>query len=418
MTDRLPDLIDGFGGRRVPVIGDAMLDGYLEGACGRVCPEAPVPVVDVCRSHAAPGGAANAAANARAFGADVTLLGVVGDDAEATELAALLGDNGVSPDSLVARPGRRTLAKRRVRAAGQVVCRLDQGDTGPADAAGEAELVHRLTAGWAAADAVVVSDYGYGAPTPAVVAALAALQHCGPRVVVADSKRLHALRPVGPTAVKPNFAEASRLLGLDHNPCRPRAAVVAPHGPRILEQTGVKVAAVTLDTEGTVVFERDRPAYRTYAELHPHSRASGAGDTYTAALALVLAPGADTPATAELAAAAAAVVVGKDGTARCTARELRARVAGEQKVTDREGAIVRVAEERRSGGAAARSPGRAHQRLLRHPAPRPRHLPHPREGPRRPARGRGEHRRRHPPAQGAGPPGQLARRPGAGARRA
>jgi D-beta-D-heptose 7-phosphate kinase/D-beta-D-heptose 1-phosphate adenosyltransferase len=349
MTDRLPDLIDAFAGRRVLVVGDVMLDGYLEGSCGRVCPEAPVPVVNLSRSAAAPGGAANAAANARALGAAVTLLGVVGGDPEAGELAAALSDTGVSPDALVVQPGRRTLAKRRVVAAGQVVCRLDQGDTGPADAAAEAELVWRLTGAWGETDAVIVSDYGYGALTPAVVAALAELQRGRPRVVVGDGKRLAALRRVGPTAVKPNYAEALRLLGLDPDPYRPRAEVVAEHGPRVLDLTGARVAAVTLDADGAVVFERGRPAYRTYAEAHPHPRASGAGDTYAAALALALAAGADGPAAAELAAAAAAVVVGKDGTARCTARELRARVAGGQKVTDREGAVVRLAEERRRG---------------------------------------------------------------------
>lgn len=349
MTDRLPDLIDAFAGRRVLVLGDAMLDGYLEGVCGRVCPEAPVPVVDICRSHAAPGGAANTAANARALGADVRLLAATGDDPDADRLADALATAGVASDSLVRNDRRRTLVKRRVVAAGQVVCRLDQGDTRPADADSEARLIALLAEAWDGADAVIVSDYGYGVLTPRVIAALADLQSCSSRVVVADSKRLPALRPVSPTAVKPNFAEASRLLDLDPDPCRARAEAVASHGPRVLDLTGARLAAVTLDTDGAVVFERGRPAYRTYAEPHPHPRASGAGDTYTAALALALAAGADGPAAAELAAAAAAVVVGKDGTARCCARELRARVAGGQKVADREGAIVRLAEERKRG---------------------------------------------------------------------
>jgi len=349
MRDRLPDLIDGVAGRRVLVIGDAMLDGYLEGTCGRVCPEAPVPVVDVCRSVAAPGGAANTAVNARALGADVTLLGAVGDDPEAGDLARVLSDSGVSPDHLVRGRGRRTLAKRRVTAAGQVVCRLDQGDAGPVDEDAEARLVRRLEAFWPQAEAVVVSDYGYGVLTPNVIAALAELQRRAPRVAVGDSKRLPAFRAVGLTAVKPNYAETLRLLGLEPEPCRPRADRLAAHGPRVLELTGARVAALTLDTEGALVFERGRPPYRTYAEPRPHSRASGAGDTYAAALALALAAGADTPAAAELAAAAAAVVVGKDGTACCTAHELRARLAGGLKVTGREGIALRLAEERKHG---------------------------------------------------------------------
>lgn len=129
MADRLPDLIDRFAGRSVLVVGDAMLDGYLEGTCGRVCAEAPVSVVNLCRSDLAPGGAANVAANLRALGAQPRLLAVTGDDAEADDMARSLDDSGVSRDHLVRRRGRRTLAKRRVVAAGQIVCRLDQGET-------------------------------------------------------------------------------------------------------------------------------------------------------------------------------------------------------------------------------------------------------------------------------------------------
>src|SRR5205085_4637135 len=139
---------------------------------------------------------------------------------------------------------------------------------------------------------------------------------------VGDSKRLAVFRGVGLTAVKPNYPEVLTLLGADPGPRRAQA--VAGYGPRVLELTGARVAAVTLDADGAVVVERGRPPYRTYAEPRPGSRASGAGDTYAAALALAFAAGADTPAAAELAAAAAAVVVGKDGTARCPARELKA----------------------------------------------------------------------------------------------
>ncbi|MDB5310459.1 MAG: bifunctional heptose 7-phosphate kinase/heptose 1-phosphate adenyltransferase, partial [Gemmataceae bacterium] len=286
MTDRLPDLIDAFAGRRVLVIGDAMLDGYVEGTCGRICPEAPVPVVDVCRSAAAPGGAGNTAANASALGAAVTLLGVTGDDTAADELGGALVAAGVSPAHLLRQAGRRTLAKRRVVAAGQVICRLDQGDTFPAAEDVEAGLIDRLSDAWAGAEAVVVSDYGYGVLTPAVIAALAGLQRRSPRVVVGDSKKLPAFRHAGLTAVKPNYPETLRLLGLDHEDHRPRAEALAGHGHRVLDLTGARVAAVTLDTEGGLVFERGRPPYRTYAAARPQSRASGAGDTYVAALAL------------------------------------------------------------------------------------------------------------------------------------
>ena len=349
MADSLPDLIDGFAGRRVLVIGDAMLDGYLNGVCGRVCPEAPVPVVDILQAHAVPGGAANTAANTGTLGGDVTLLGVIGDDAEGEELATALAAAGVSPESLVRERGRRTLAKRRVVAAGQVVCRLDGGDIKPASADAEALLIRRLVDCWREIEAVIISDYGYGVMTPAVIAALAELRQQQPKVIVADSKRLSALRSIRPTAVKPNYHETLRLLDLVADPCGNRADAIAGETQRLLDLTGARIAAITLDADGALVLERGRPAYRTFADPRPHSRASGAGDTYVAALSLALAVGGDTPAAAELAAAAAAIVIEKDGTACCTARDLRTKLTGGQKITDREGVIVRLAEERRRG---------------------------------------------------------------------
>jgi D-beta-D-heptose 7-phosphate kinase / D-beta-D-heptose 1-phosphate adenosyltransferase len=351
MADHLPDLIDSFVGRRVLVVGDAMLDSYLEGTCGRMCPEAPVPVVDVCRSAIAAGGAANVAANLRALGADVGLLGVVGDDAEGGDLARAIGDSGVSITSLIRQRGRKTLAKKRVTAGGQVVCRVDQGDAGPIDEEVEARLVRALADSWQEAEAVVISDYGYGVLTANVIAAVATLQRQSPRPIVADSKRLPAFREVGLTAAKPNYREALRLLGLEYEAGHPRerADRLAAFGPRLLELAGARIAALTLDTEGAVVFERDRPPYRTYAEPRPQSFACGAGDTYLAGLVLALAAGAATPTAAEIAAAAAAIVVGKSGTAICTDLELRSRLSGGTKIVDRQELCLRLEAERSRG---------------------------------------------------------------------
>src|SRR5262249_35561542 len=157
--------------------------------------------------------------------------------------------------------------------------------------------------------------------------ALADLQTRWSRVLVADSRRPALFRDVGLTAVKPNYDEAAELLGaraLDG--FRARADGVAAYGERLLELTGSPVVAVTLDSDGAVVFERGRPPHRTYAQAVRQACVAGAGDTYTAALALALAAGAPTAAATELASAAAAVVVGKERTAVCSAQELREQV--------------------------------------------------------------------------------------------
>ena len=333
MSVTLDGLIARFAGLRVLVVGEAMLDCYLHGVTERLCREAPVPIVDVAWRVDAPGGAANTAVNVRSLGAEVTLLSVVGADGEAEALRRALAEHGVAAAGLVDDPSRRTLAKQRLVAGGHLLVRFDQGSTGPLAWAPERALGARLAELAGAHDAVVVSDYGYGILGPRTIATLAEGQARAPRVLVVDSKALPAYRRVGVTAVKPNFAEARALLG-DRAPraAGERVETMMRHGHRLLEVTGAQIAAVSLDTDGAVFFERGSPPYRTYARPTTHARAAGAGDTFMAALALALAAGADLAAAAELASAAANVVVGKDGTAACSALELRAAVTPADKV--------------------------------------------------------------------------------------
>src|SRR5215210_2325158 len=105
--------VEQFGSKRVLVIGDAMLDSYLVGSSGRLCQEAPVPVVDVRERHDRPGGAANTALNLAALGCQVELLAVVGADHEGSLLRRLLQEHGVGTDLVTVVDGRRTLAKQR-----------------------------------------------------------------------------------------------------------------------------------------------------------------------------------------------------------------------------------------------------------------------------------------------------------------
>ena len=120
-------LLESFSRLNVLVLGEAMLDSYLEGEAGRLCREAPVPVIDVTRRVDVPGGAANAAANVARLGGHPLLLSAVGADAEADMLRRALGAAGVEPGHLLPLAGTRTLAKHRLLAGGQIVARFDHG---------------------------------------------------------------------------------------------------------------------------------------------------------------------------------------------------------------------------------------------------------------------------------------------------
>lgn len=325
-------LLDAIAGLRVLVIGEAILDSYLEGVVNRLCPEAPVPVVNLSHRRDVPGGAANTAANVSSLGGRVTFLSVVGNDLEGTRLRQALIERGISTVCLLTAPARQTLTKQRVIADSQLLVRLDQGSTQPVALETEQELIHRLTEHFSRCDAVIISDYGYGILTPKVVGAITKLQAQTPKILAVDSRHLAAYRHVGVTLVKPNYPEVVQLLGADtlstwnadSSDCGDRPAQIAPHGLQILELTGVRIAAVTFDTEGSLIIQRGQPPYRTYAKPQPQVQAAGAGDTFLSALTLALTAGASTPAAAELAAAAAAVVVNRLVTSTCEPQALQA----------------------------------------------------------------------------------------------
>lgn len=334
------------------VLGDAMLDSYLEGYSDRLCREAPVPVVTVTGKQMAPGGAANTATNLACLGASVWFLSVVGEDTEAHVLRRVLERRGVSTEHVLHDTRRRTLSKRRVMSSSQMLVRFDEGSVDRIPRPSEVALVGRLEEMWDELDAVVVSDYAYGVLTPRLVRALGELQERRSRIVVVDSKRLSAYRAGGVTAVKPNYTEAVRLLGEpEFDRGGPRVRQIAAEGRRVLDTTGARIGAVTLDIDGALVFEREREAYRTYAQPRPDSCAAGAGDTFLSALTLALAAGADTPEAAEVASAAAAVVVSREGTTTCSEGELLSYLHKDDKrVTDLETLASSVAHYRQSGG--------------------------------------------------------------------
>jgi D-beta-D-heptose 7-phosphate kinase/D-beta-D-heptose 1-phosphate adenosyltransferase len=321
VNNDLIKLVDAIANLKVLVIGEAMLDCYLQGFSNRLCPEAPVPVVNVTEQKQVPGGAANTAVNVQALGAKVTFLSVVGDDWYGSILQRSLEEQGVSTKHILTQSSRQTLAKQRVIAADQLLVRFDRGSTEAIDSATEQALIEQLERCFHEVDAVIVSDYGYGILTEKIIGAIALLQQSSPRILIVDSKRLTAYRNANVTAVNLNYSEAVQLLGvsvLDRN----YTEQIASYGEKLLDLTNAQIVAVTLDVEGAIAFERNRPPYRTYAQATNHSRATGTGNTFVSAL-IALASIATTQDAIELALAAAAVVVSSDGTTSCSVQELR-----------------------------------------------------------------------------------------------
>jgi rfaE bifunctional protein kinase chain/domain len=316
---RLEEILARAPGLRVTVVGDLMLDVYLEGAVTRISPEAPVPVVQVTAERVALGGAANVAANVAALGADCDLVGYVGaDDAGVRIRAALTGPGGGTIRAwLVERPDRPTTTKTRVMARRQQVVRFDRerDDDLPDECAGElCDLIRESVAG---ADALVLEDYDKGVLVPEVIrTALRAAADAGiPTVVDPKFRRFWAY--AGATVFKPNVLELSAAMGV---PAR-------PHDDGWLEGARARLGCghllLTLGEEGMVLHSGPGESLRIPVVAREVYDVSGAGDTVTAFLAVGLAAGATVREAAVLANFAAAIEVGKPGVAVVTPDELR-----------------------------------------------------------------------------------------------
>ncbi|HEX3998815.1 MAG TPA: D-glycero-beta-D-manno-heptose 1-phosphate adenylyltransferase [Pirellulales bacterium] len=318
----LATLVKSFSNLRTIVVGEAMLDCYSVGEGKRLCGEAPVPVVDGCTTTSFAGGAANTAVALRALGAQTRLLSAVGNDWEGMTLLGILRREAIGVEQIVRDGARRTLSKHRIGAGDHLLLRFDHGSTEPLGPHCERSLCRNVEKLSRQADVLVVSDYGYGIVTPKVCETLERVARRRRLIVAVDSKRLHRFSPIGPAIVKPNYAQAVKLLGLETVNGKDRYRQMCDSGAEILRRTGARIAAVTLDVDGAVVLQSDQPPYRTFAEAKPARQAAGAGDTYLAAFSLALAAGATATLAAEIAAAAAGVVVGKIHTSACSNEEL------------------------------------------------------------------------------------------------
>lgn len=304
------------------VAGDAVLDRWWSGSSARLSREAPVPVVEVLDRRAAAGGAGNAAVNAAAMGARVRFVGPVGSDGAGDEVVALLRSAGVDVTGVRRSAALATDVKTRIVADGQVLVRADDrapGLGGDETAHLARELADALATALAGADALLVSDYGSGLLETAVAGAVAVHR---PATVVVDAHDPARWRGIRPNVVVPNALEAAALVGTPLGTGRGRAAAAAGLADRLLAAANATAAVVTLDRDGSVALCPGEPPATTTAHPTAEMYASGAGDTFAAALTTALAVGAPLDGAAWVAQQAADVVVRAFGTTVCTAEAL------------------------------------------------------------------------------------------------
>jgi len=304
-------------------VGDLMLDEFVYGEVSRISPEAPTPVIACRRSEIMVGGAGNVARNLVSLGTRCVFAGVVGDDDAGRTLSSALSGNPLIEPHLVVDRARQTTRKVRFVSEhhSMHMLRADWENAAAIARAAEDALIANALAALPRVGAVVLSDYAKGALTPRVVrAVIEAATKAGKPVVVDPKGRDYSIYK-GATLITPNRQE---LADTTHRPVTSEAEI-ASAARELREALGARAVLVTRSEAGmTLVGDGasvNVPAYAVRVR-----DVSGAGDTVVAVLSAMLAMDADFESAMRAANAAAAVVVGKRGTATLTVAELRSRI--------------------------------------------------------------------------------------------
>lgn len=326
---QLLSLTDALRDKKVVVVGDVVADEFVYGRVARVSREAPVLILEYDSTEIVPGGAGNAANNVATLGGRATLVAVVGRNVPGRRVVAAL-HRRVDSRYLLRIQGTPTPVKTRILAGGvhsakQQVVRIDRGVDRPVEPGVRQAFERAALEAVQQGDAVLVSDYGSGLITPALVEKIRrALKRAGLPIPVLLDTRYRLLNYSGLTACTPNESEVERALDIridDNQRMLERA------GREILERTRMQAVLITRGSRGMALFVRKAPiVHIPIFGTDSIVDVTGAGDTVVSTVALALGAGGSFEAAARLANYAGGLVVMKRGTATVTADELRAAI--------------------------------------------------------------------------------------------
>ncbi len=307
MDSKIPNIL---------VVGDLMIDHYLWGKCERISPEAPVQVVDVQKEEYLMGGAGNVINNLLSLGASVGVCSVIGDDDSGVFIGERLGQKSVRKEGLVIQKQRRTTKKSRIIALQQQIVRVDKENKEDISCQSQETILMRIKIVVDFYDAILLSDYAKGVLTPWLCKSIIALANEKQKPILVDPKGSDYSKYTGATLITPNKKEASLATNLELFDDEK----LFEAGMILKNELDLKYALITLSEDGMAIFNKDMIKIPTVArEVYD---VTGAGDTVLASLGFALSSGKDIISAAHFANSAAAVVVGKIGSATVTHEEI------------------------------------------------------------------------------------------------
>lgn len=323
-SDKLVRIIEQFPKLSITVLGDLIADEFIFGEISRVSREAPVLILRHRERTVVPGGAGNAIYNLADLGVTVLPVGVIGDDEPGRMLLHAFRQKHISVSAIRRIKGRGTVTKTRVLAGTthsprQQVIRVDREPEAALDRATVRELEFQARGYVRASDALLISDYGYGAATPEIFNSIRARASLDGLPITLDS-RYRTLAYSGVTAATPNEAELEEIL---RTPIGNDTSRLLATGRAVMQKMKLQSLLVTRGKDGMVVFARSaKPVQIPIYGSDEVADVTGAGDTVIAAYTAALAAGADPESAARLANYAGGIVVMKRGTATVTRAEL------------------------------------------------------------------------------------------------
>ncbi|HSZ00739.1 MAG TPA: PfkB family carbohydrate kinase [Terriglobales bacterium] len=323
-AERLTKIVESFPEITITVVGDLVADEFIFGEISRVSREAPVLILKHRERTVVPGGGANAINNLADLGVNVLPVGVVGDDEVGRLLLKAFRHKHIPVSGVLKDKSYTTVTKTRILAgmthnARQQVVRVDREPETEPSRHLKRELVLAARQYARASDALLISDYGYGAASPAILDAIRDRGRLNGVPVILDS-RYRMLQYSGVVAATPNEPEVEAALGVRIGNDWPSLCSAGEH---VMSRMKLRSLVITRGRDGMAAFTgKHKPVDIPIFGSDQVADVTGAGDTVIATFAAAFAAGASTEEAAYLANYAGGIVVMKRGTATVSRQEL------------------------------------------------------------------------------------------------
>ena len=302
---------------KILVIGDLMIDHYLWGECDRISPEAPVAVVDIRSENKRLGGAGNVMANLKALDCDVGVMSVVGDDESGKDIVLMLENMGVKIEKILKEKDRKSAHKTRIMVVHQQVIRFDKESKDDILESSKDELLNSLKNIIKNYDAVLLSDYAKGVLRDDFCKQIIKIANENSKFILIDPKGSDYSKYKNATLLTPNLKEAMQALKMKIDDDASLKLALK----RLKDELNLTYSIITLSERGIALYNNDEVKIIPAIAKEVFD-VTGAGDTVLATLGYALSNKMDIVSALSLANKAAAVVVGKVGSATASLDEI------------------------------------------------------------------------------------------------